>query len=217
MKKLIIAVMSFVIVLSFAGCKKNDSVSIGETVKFESPEVAYDAMAEAVENGKFEEAVVYYNSGAADAGKAGTVDMYFYSKAMAEYNKHGCIGYPLDMLMNNLSDGFDLGDEAISMLMEAVRNLNGVYEFAGVYVYIADGKVYISEIGRVEGTVFCSDEILIKDDVLYVARRDENGSHEILYTLVVTDNGIRLESTDENDSVAGDYVITPAEFPQLVY
>ena len=217
MKKIVIAVMCFVMVLSFAGCKKNNSVSVGETVKFESPEVAYDAMAEAVEKGKFEEAVVYYNSGAADAGKAGTVDMYFYSKAIAEYEKYGCIGYPLDMLMNNLSDGFEPGEEAISQMMAVVRNLNGVYEFAGVYVYIADGKVYISEIGQVEGTVFCSDEIMIKDEALYVARRGEDGSHEVLYTLVVTDNGIRLESTDENDSVAGDYVIVPAEFPQLVY
>lgn len=219
MKRIIALIICACMLLCFAACKAKPSSEEEMTKSFESAEKAYEEMTDAAAEGRFGEAVVCYNSGAADVNDTDVVNWYYYSLAMKEYEEHGCLGYPLNLLQYNVDADFQPAKSAMGELQTVCRDLNGAYENDGIYLYILDGKLAVSVGSQLTGTVFCDSELILKDDVFYYALRANDGTHTLLYTLEFVDNGLSVQPTEDNtdDMYSGVYAPIPAEYPELIY
>ncbi len=216
MKKTALILAIIMLVALLGGCKK--SLDDGETALFDSADDAFEAMTDAIENGDYDDAVKYYNSGAADVDNPNITDYYFYSKAMSEYNEHGCIGYPLD-LISNCGDFFDKKAETDKLLREKAEVFNGAYENNGKMIYILDGKIAVSNGERLSGIVFCTSELAEKNGTYFWIDRSPEGVHTLKYNFEVTDTGIKVNLAGDNtdETYVGDYSRITAEFPELCY
>lgn len=219
MKRIFAVILVLSMLFCFASCDAQKTGNETETTLFESDSEAYEAMTNAAKDGNYDDAIKYYNNGAAGADDADVINWYFYSMAMKEYEDYNCIGYPLDLLQNKVSEDFEPAKAAIGQLQTKVRELNGVYENTGVYLYIADGKLAISAGSQLSGTVFCNNEIVYKDEVCYFAERGQDGTHKLLYTIESVNGGIYLKATEnaQDDLYSGTYFMIHSEFPTMVY
>lgn len=189
------------------------------TVQFENADAAFEAMTGAVLDGNYQDAVRYYQSGAADADNADTLSWYYYSLAVNDYEKDGCIGYPLELLQDRIGDDFELADEKIGELQIAARNFNGVYTDGGFYIYIADGKIAVGDGEHLTGDVFCTGELVKKDGIYYWAEHNNDGADKLMYTVTLSDGGIYLAAVEgaSDNLYEGTYQYTAAEMPVLHY
>ena len=226
MKKFVIAISVVMICFIFASCGKDageDLVSNGtydgKTESFSDAAEAFESMSEAIEAGDFQAALDCYQNGAADAEELNLNSMYFYSLAMNEYDANGCVGYPLDILFNRTGDLYGPAKETYEKLLALVSPLNGVYSLDSTYIYISDGKIAVSEGGRLSELYFCDSEIAVNDGVFSWVKRTADGTHEVKYTIEVVENGIVLKAAkDSTDTVyEGEYKTVSAEMPELCY
>lgn len=189
------------------------------TVHFDSADEAFEAMTGAVLDGEYQDAVRYYQSGASDADNADTLNWYYYSLAVNDYEKNGCIGYPLELLQDRVGDAFELADEKLGELQIAARNYNGVFTDGGFYIYIADGKIAVGNGEHLTGDVFCTGELVKKDDTYYWAEHHNDGADKLMYTITLSDGGIYLAAVDgaSDNLYEGTYQYTAAEMPVLHY
>ncbi len=224
MKKVrIITALISVIMLSvcFASCDSGKITNEDETgtVHFESDDEAYEAMTGAALEGNFNDALRYYKSGGANADNSDVSDWYFYSMAVNDYNKKGCIGYSLDLLQNHVSMDFEQSDKIMGELQSAVRDYNGVYFNGDYYIYLSDGKIAVGEFVQLTDRTVTNGEIAVKDNVLYWAEHNVNGNDKLLYSIEITEKGLTLTAVEgaENAMYAGDYTPFAGEMPVLVY
>lgn len=219
MKKIAIVLCFVIIVGIFAACSDSSGSYNGKTESFSSADDAFEAMTGAAAEGDYGAALECYTNGAADADEKDINNWYFYSLAMKEHGENGCVGYPLDLIYNRVSEDFGPAQTAYGQLQEKVRILNGVYVLDEQYVYIIDGKLAVSDGTRLSGIVFCDSEIAVNDDVFSWVKRNSDGTHEIKYIIELTDTGIKLTSYEGNTdtSYEGDYSTVSAEFPELCY
>ena len=221
MKKLIVVISVVLIAVLFAACSESDNKGSynGKTESFSNADEAFESMSEAVDSGDYQAALDCYQNGAADADELDLNSMYFYSLAMNEYEENGCIGYPLDILYNKPSDLYTPAKEAYDRLLAEVKNLSGCYTLDETYIYIIDGKIAVSDGGRLTGIVFCDSEIAKNDGVYSWVRRNPDGTHETKYTIEVTDTGITLTAAEDSTDTAyaGEYKTVSAEMPELCY
>lgn len=219
MKKFALVLCFAVIVGLFAACSDTAVGSNGKTEAFSTADEAFEAMTGAAENGDYQAALECYTNGAADADEKDINNWYFYSLAMSEHEENGCVGYPMDLIYNRVSEDFDPAKTALGQLQKKVRILNGVYTFDEKYVYILDGKIAVSDGTRLSGIVFCDSEIAVNDGVFSWVKRNNDGSHETLYIIEMTDNGITLTLNEGSTDIgyAGAYTPVSAEYPELCY
>lgn len=218
MKKIIVICLCFIVIFAFAGCGAKELETENGTVYFENSADAYEAMTDAIENGEYENAEIFYNSGAADEGIDAS-DWYYYSLAKKEYEENGCIGYPIDLLENRLSYKFTAADDFIGELRSKARNLNGAYGNSEVTIYFADGKIAVSASAANEEYIFTVSELAIKNGRYYWMDRNPDGSHICQYEIKVVDEGINISTADENtdDLYSGTYSLLPDEIPMICY
>lgn len=206
----------FVFLLASCDAVKTQEEETG-TVYFESADLALEAMTDAVLEGNYNDAIRYYNSGAADAQDDNVVNWYYYSMALGQEDD-GCIGYPLDLLQNRTGDYFELADEKIGELQLEARPFNGAYSNESFYLYIADGKIAVAY-EHLTGGVFCNGELVKQKDTYYWAEHSNDGADKLLYTITLTDSGLNLTAVEgaEDDLYAGTYTYVDAEMPELYY
>lgn len=218
MKKSVSIILAITVLFAFAGCGAGELETENGTVYFENSADAYEAMTDAIAEGEYENAEIFYNSGAADSDDNAS-DWYYYALAKKEYEEFGCVGYPLDQLQNRLSYDFTEANEFTGEMQKLTRNLNGAYENTGVFLYLADGKIAVA-LGEAESEyIFTSSEIAIKDGVYYWVDRNSDGTHTYQYTIEVTEKGIYIEPTEDNtdDLYSGQYVISSSAIPVIYY
>lgn len=220
MKNIIALILCAVLVFVFSSCSKTDEAEDETgTVVFESPQEAYEAMTGAAISGDFSDALRYYESGAEDATDPELSNWYNYAKSANDYDAKGCIGYPLDFLMNRVSVQFDGSKALMGELQTMVHDLNGCYAMGDVYLYLQDGKIAVGEATRLVDKNYAPWELVIKDNVLYWAKHNMDGADELLYTIERSDTGLTVTAVEgvENDIYAGNYSYSPAEQPILYY
>ncbi len=221
MKKSVIVLCVILVAVLFAACSagENKGEYNGKTESFSDVNEAFESMSEAVDSGDYQAALECYENGAADADELDLNSMYFYSLAMNEYEQNGCVGYPLDILYNKPSDLFTPAKEAYEKLLAEVKPLNGAYCLDETYIYIIDGKIAVSDGGRLTGIIFCDSEIAVNDGEYSWVKRNADGTHETKYTIEVTEKGITLSAVkDSTDTTyAGEYKTVSAEMPELCY
>lgn len=215
MKKYISIIMSVILVFSLTACSDGNDTH----VRFENEQEAYEAMTGAIEEGDYEAAINYYNSGAADSAESDVVSQYYYSLAMYSYEEKGCLGYSSDLLSDKCSSLFEPAREAFGEIQLITRNFDGSYKNGDYYyLYFADGKIAIGDGGQLTDTVFCNSEIVKKDGKYYWAEHNTDGEDKLIYEITLTGNGITLTALEEgNDMYAGDYTPFASEIPMLVY
>ncbi len=221
MKKIIAVIMCLVFVVSLSACKTNAPTTEGErvSVSAEKAEEMFEDMTEFAQQGKYDKAVEYYNSGAADAADTDVRNWYYYSLAMQEHEEHGCVGYPLTLLQYNADEDFEPAKKAIGELQLIARDLNGAYDCDGVYVYILDGKIATSVGVRLTGMVFSSYEVVVNDETFFFAERETDGTHTLLYSIDYSNGQLTLNPTEDNtdDLFSGSYKPFSAEYPEIIY
>lgn len=213
MKKFLALMMSFVVLICLTSCGTDR-----KTVHFKNAQEAYEAMTDAVENGNYEDAIAYYNSGAADSGNSDVVNHYYFSVAMNDNEEKGCLGYPLDII-SRCSDFFEPSKDAYGELQLLTRSLDGAYHCGQYYyLYFIDGKIAIGDGGQLTGSVYCDGELVCKDGTYYWAEHNTEGDDTLLYKIEITVNGITLTAVDEtNNTYEGQYTGFSAEMPILTY
>ena len=192
-------------IFAFAGCTRvNDN--------------AYEMMTDAAINGDYAAAIGYYDDGGAASGKTDVTDWYFYSMAMNDYITNGCLGYSYDLLSNKCSASFVIATQKATEIDALTENFDGAYRCGRNYLYISDGKIAVNNGSHLTGTVYCTDELAIKDGTYYWATHSVDGEDTLLYTLTLTDSGVTVTAVNESDTMyAGEYVPDHSEFPTLIY
>lgn len=203
MKKIISVFVCVLMVISLSGCTKR-------------AENAYEMMTQSALSGDYAAAVEYYNKGGAEAVNEDVADWYFYSLAMNDYTVKGCLGYSYDFLMNKCSPAFAKAQAKATEIKALVSDFNGAYNCGMFYLYINDGKIAVNNGSHLTGTVYCNEELVLKDNTYYWAKHSLDGDDILMYTLTLTDTGISAVAVDEaNNMYAGDYVSDKCEMPQL--
>ncbi len=206
MKKIIMVITFFCLLISLAGC----------TAKVD--ESAYEAMTDAAINGDYAAAIEYYDNGGAASGNTDVVDWHFYSVAMNDYITNGCLGYSYDLLKNKCSASFALSQQKAEDIYALIEDFDGAYNCGTYYLYINDGKIAVNNGSHLTGTIYCTDEIAYKDGTYYWAKHSVNGEDSLLYTLVLTDSGLTVTPVDESGNMySGEYVTDFCELPELIY
>lgn len=205
MKKLALIILCIVIAAAFGGCEKVNNN-------------AYEMMTDAAINGNYADALEYYNKGGAASGKTDTTDWYFYSMAMNDYAVNGCLGYPYSLLNNKCSDSFSYADKRAAEIKTHTDKFEGTYKCGMMYLYIQNGIVAVNNGAHLTGTVYCTDELAVKDGKYYWATHSADGEDIFRYELILTDNGITVTPvTDTDNMFAGEYVTDYFETPVLTY
>ncbi len=219
MKKIALLLCFLFIISAFSACGEKKPLPDGETEVFSTDEEIYEAMTGAAEEGNFKTAVAYYGTGGAGADKKDSRDWYLYAMAMDEYNEHGCIGYPLDLLCEKINSDFEPAKKMVDELRNQTKEFDDIYYFNGKYLYICDGKIGTSVETQVTDFLFCAYEISVKDGVFYWTERKQDGTHTELYTIKKENNQLIVEATENNeqDIFSGTYDIFVSEMPMLCY
>ena len=222
MKKIISVIMIFAMLLTFAACKNNEKIPTRDELVSVSPEEAeelFEDMTDLAANGKYDKAVENYVAGAAGAEDEELLNWYFYALAMNEYENYGCIGYPLTLMQYNIDEDFELGQNAITELSLKAREYNGIYHFNGTYVYMLDGKVAFSVGEQLTDIAFTSYELGYKAGKFFILKRNNDGTHEKVYSIDYNNGILSVFAVDENkeDMYAGSYVLMPGEYPEILY
>lgn len=206
MKKIISIIVCVLMLSALSGCSKKTDDS------------AYEMMTAEANNGNYDAALEYYHKGGADSGSEDVVDWYFYSMAMSDFESDGCIGYSYDLLANKCNSSFGKAKSKASEIKALVEDFDGAYNCGMTYLYIFDGKIAVNNGSHLTGTVYCSEEIVLRDDTYYWARHTVDGEDTLLYTLTLTDTGITVTAVDEaNNMYAGEYLPDNCEMPQLIF
>lgn len=205
MKKVISMIVCVVIVFAFASCDKVQDNS-------------YEMMTDAAIGGDYGAALEYYDKGGADSGKSDVADWYFYSLAMSNYATNGCLGYSYDLLNDKCSSSFAPAKEKAAEIIALTESFDGAYNCGMNYLYIKDGKIAVNNGSHLTDTVYCTDELVLKDSTYYWAKHSVEGEDALMYILTLTDTGITVTAVDEsNNMYAGEYVTDYCEFPDLIY
>lgn len=205
MKRIISILACILLILALSGCTKTD-------------DSAYEMMTGEAIDGNYASALEYYNNGGADSGNADVVDWYFYSMAMNDCTVKGCLGYTYDLLVNKCSSSFENAKSKAAEIKALMTDFDGAYNCGMFYLYIFDGKIAVNNGSHLTGTVYCSEELVLKDDTYYWARHSVDGEDTLMYTLTLTDSGITVTAVDEaNNMYAGEYVPDNCEIPKLIY
>lgn len=205
MKKTVAIIMCLVLAIAFAGCSKVD-------------ESSYEAMTGAAIGGNYADALNYYENGGADSGNADVLNWYYYSMAMNDYTSDGCLGYSYDLLVNKCSNAFSPADGKAEELLSLMKSFDGAYSCGRYYLYIDDGKIAVGDYTQLTGTVYCTDELVLKNGTYYMAKHSVDGEDTLLYTLTLSDSGITVTAVDDaNNMYAGEYTPITCEFPELVF
>ena len=195
-----------------------ETVVVGTTAD-NSAEI-FEAMKKAAADGEYTKALDLYKSGAADVANAEVLDWYYYSLAMAEYTQYGCIGYPVNLMQYYVGNSFEPAKKATEDMKSCCSMLNGIYEYAGRYLYVVDGKIAVSIGEHLSGSVFCNAAIAEKDGSFYYADRKSDGTHALIYTVEKTEEGnLVLTATADNkiDLYSGEYLPVGGSLPELIY
>lgn len=191
-----------------------------ETYHFDSPNKAFEAMTDAVENGDYAAALDIYKNGAADADDYLLLNQYYnFSFAASDYTSKGCIGYPLDILSNKIDPNFDPAQKIHSEMYFDTRRFDGVYENSDIYIYFSDGKIAASVGTQITESVICTDELVKIGGEYFWAKHNQNGADELLYKLTVEEGNLTVAATESNtsDMFSGTYTAIHAEFPAMYY
>lgn len=220
--RFISALLSAAVMLcAFSACNgKTVKESESETYHFDSPNKAFEAMTDAFENGQYSDALNIYKSGAADADNPELINQYYFvSLAAANHTDKGCIGVPIDILINRTAYNFDPAQKLQAELYLQSRIFNGAFADKDNYIYFADGKIAASIGTQLTGDIICADELAKIDDHYFWVRHNQNGPDTVLYKLEFTDNMliVTADESNQNDMFSGEYAPVSAELPALYY
>lgn len=205
MKKIISILVCILLISALSGCTKTD-------------DNAYELMTQSALEGDFAAAVEYYNKGGADSGNSDVLDWYLYSIAMNDYTVNGCLGYSYDLLVNKCSSSFEKAKSKAAEIKALTTDFDGAYNCSMFYLYISEGKIAVNKGSHLTGTVYCTDELALKDGTYYWVNHSVDGEDTLLYTLTLTDSGITVTAVDEeNNMYSGEYVPDNCEMPMLIY
>lgn len=218
-KRILALTLCIFAVAGLSACGNKTPEEETGTVRFESLDEAYEAMTGAALEGDYRNAVRYYNSGAANAEKNDVRSWYLYSVAMENYEKDGCIGYPLDVLQNQVGESFFLSNAMIGTLQNESRNFNGCYFNGNYYLYLVDGKVAVSDMTELTVSVITDGELVKRNGVYYWAQHHADGDDTLLYTITSVDTGYELTAVEgaTDSTYSGIYTPCALELPVLYY
>ena len=211
MKKISAVLAVIILIFTLTACTK----SAGD---FDSPDEAFEAMTNAAENGDYAKALDYYENGAVDSGSAELINWYYYSLAMNAYEENGCLGYAYNLLTDRCGDLFEPTQRESGNIQQYTRLFDGIYQYDRYFLYCADGKIALGIDTQLTGTVYCTGELVLTDDVYYWAEHNADGDDTLLYKLELSDSGLTLSAvSEENDEYSGTYSWYSGEMPVLVY
>lgn len=223
MKRILATGLALASVLALCSCNKSDKIENLDykdesvTVEFDSPEKAYEALSEAVENGDYKAAQIYYRSGAVEAKKEDTEKLYLYSKAKTAYD-NGCRGYAMEICEGADLAGYDKAQELYNNIIVDCRSYDGAYEANGNSLYFNGGKVFIGVAGTEHEMVFTNLELHSKDGKFYIAEHNKDGD-VLKYELSFSENNLILTSVEAqaDESFEGTYSSVADDIPQMYF
>ena len=213
MKKIILFIFMLSMIAVFSACSDNKTSDIADS------DSAYESMSVAVENGNFEEAMAYYENGAADSGEAALNSLYYHAHAMNCHEKKGCIGYSYDLINQKSTDMSAAAESSLETLRAHTESFDGAYQCNSYsYLYFSDGKIAIGDGVQLTGENYCSGELVYIDNVYYWANHNDSGDDTLLYKIEKTEDTVILTSVEGSaDMYSGEYKKFPTDMPILMY
>ena len=213
MKKIVIIMLLIFASAVFSACSDNKTADIADS------DSAYESMSVAVENGNFEEAMAYYENGAADSGEAGLNSLYYHAHAMTCHENKGCIGYSYDLIAQKSTDISASAEASLEKLRAHTESFDGAYHHNSYhYIYFSDGKIALGDGEQLSGEKYCSGELVCVDKVYYWAIHNDDGNDTLLYRIEKTEDTVILTSVEgADDMYSGEYKKFPTDMPTLMY